>query len=214
MTSYKTNFSLLDSRQYVHSSSILNFIVDLLPAFCKDNMHIDLMNIKFRSEVKRNGSIMIYNECQNSFDLDKLKFEFQFQCGNEKYFAYFFEDNMGNIDNRLNSNYSISGYQLDGFLNGNCRLYFDETIYSNIIQFNKMVHLSTFNERSVNKITNLSMNNIPLFRKSNKFYDVEVCCNNLFYRETGNGFMTLNKIDLTGGGNDISLEISFLIEFD
>jgi len=212
MKSYKTNFFLLDSRDYVHSSSIISTITDILLDFCSADIYIE--NIKFRSEVKRNGFIEIYNKMQSFNNSNESKFQFQFQCNEDRYFAYFFEKSSVDIVHRIYSNYYVMDYELNGFINGNCNLYFDKDIYSNIIQFNKMLHLSTFRKENIKKVTNLLMNNIPIFRKPSKSYDIKVHCENLFHREMEGGVMTLNRIDLMASNLDVSLEISFLVEFD
>jgi hypothetical protein len=210
---FKTSFEFVDNRNYVHSSTILTFIASVLSSMHENEFYL-IKKIKFRSEVNKNGTLVLANSFKDLDGIKDIKFDFDILANDIALYGYFVEDLSHSIINNIQSNYNLKNHKSNNFLGGKSSFEiskFSDSIYADMIQFNKIMHVSSFKDRHVKKISNVLMQNVPIWTNFDKLDFTEISCKNLFIRESIDGIMTLNQINLKEVSRVFTLEISFFL---
>ena len=62
-----SSFNFVNNREYVHSSTIIDFIwKNIKQFFANNHKHLIFMDIKFHQELKKNAKIILFDEYQDN----------------------------------------------------------------------------------------------------------------------------------------------------
>jgi len=192
-----TSFSFLGTRNYVNSTSIIEFVHDNIDIFI-DGISIDYsLNIKMYKEMNVNCRVDIYNS-HHEYINESIICEVNLNSDYDTKFIYFLSNNeviSNSIDDPV---YSVNELSLSNDFSGHYKISshnYNECI-KNIIQSNKGLHISNIKLEKY-RILNMFMKNIPVdFPNYPATSNIKIT--NIGVRETVNdGFSTLNKIIFT-----------------
>jgi hypothetical protein len=191
-----TGFSYLGTRNYVNSTSIIEFVHDNISIFIS-GLSIDyFLDIKMHKEMKVNCRVDVYSS-YHEYNDETVICEVVLKFNNDKRFVYFLSNHKAISQNTVDSTYHTEEIDLYGKFSGRYRIAsssYNEFI-KNIIQSNKVLHLKNIALGKF-KILNIFMKNIPVeLPKYMNMLDIEIT--NIGIRDTADGsFSTLNSINI------------------
>ena len=213
---FKTDFSYKNNRQYVHSSTLLENIHNIVTAEFQSGMDIHSLKIdaSFHKKIVSNGLISFSEEAKNMKRDKATAATFKIYDENSIVFAKFNEDIPKEVKKRTETNYFIEKLSLNGSFDGSCVI--DCSCYpsliENIIEANKHIHLLTLKDQGEGlEVINLYMKNCPVLLSNGIFKkEIELRITNIAARYGNGSVMTLNSLSFPGV--DLKpLEISYIV---
>ena len=191
-----TNFSYLGTRNYINSTSIIEFIHDSMGIFIDDLYADYCLDIKMYKEMNINCRVDVYNSHREYSD-ESVICEVILKSDNNIKFIYFLSNHKAINKNTVDSIYRVEEIGLCSEFSGSYKIAsnnYNECI-KNIIQSNKILHLKDIDFDKF-KILNMFMRNVPVeFPKYMNTLKIEI--KNIGIRDTINGgFSTLNSINI------------------
>jgi len=196
-----TDFSFLGDRNYINSTSIIEFIHNNINVFITVSGFNYSLNIKIYKEVKTNCRVDTYSS-YHEYDKDLVVCEAILSSNNDIKYLYFISNNKQIKKNKLDSKYGVYDLKLNGRFSGSC--YILSSNYTefirNIIQANKILHVKNIGF-SEYKILNIFMKNVPVeLDNYQKSLGIKIDNTNIHELPDGN-ISTLSKISFNE--NDI-----------
>ena len=189
-----TNFSYLGARNYVHSSSIIEFIHGNIGTIVNGLPTDYSLDIKMHKEMNTNCSVEVYSSF-HEYGGDVVICEAVLKSNRDTKFVYFLSNNEFIDQNDINPVYRVEELDLYSKFSGCYRISsnnYNECI-ANIIQSNKEIHLKNIDSKKF-KVLNMFMKNVPV-EFSNYKSSLVIEIKNIGVRDMANGsFSTLNKI--------------------
>jgi hypothetical protein len=191
-----TDFSFLGARDYIHSTSIIEFIHNNINSFISDSPVEYSLDIKMYKEVSTNCKVDIYN-CYHEYIDKTVMCEIILKSNNDKRFVYFLSNHKVIIKKTITPIYHVEEIDLYGKFSGHYRIAsnnYSEFI-KNIIQSNKELHIKNLGLGEF-KIINMFMKNVPVgLLKYINILDIEI--KNIGIREISDGNLsTLSEIHM------------------
>ena len=116
-----SSFNFVNNREYVHSSTIINFIWENVKKFFPSNYkYLIYMDIKFHQELKKNARIILLDQYQDISKIKNLSVECKIYSENSKFYIYMFEDQNNDIIKNIELNYSVTEMIVSGDYSGRC----------------------------------------------------------------------------------------------
>jgi len=200
----KSNFTLLGSRDYVHSTSIIEFIYLNRNNIIGKSNELAWLDIKFYKIITSNCLLEITTKPSDNINEDVL-------CEaiirrNKSFFFVYFRSQPNNEElKKASVTYNVEEIDFFGQYSGDYMIKTDcySSFIINIVESNKRVHLAS-NPNSEVKILNMFMKNVPLFFDLNSQW-TKIKIQNIGFRGSINeNISTLNKLNINGL-KDISL---------
>ncbi len=202
-----TDFSYLGDRDYINSTSLVEFIHDNIDVFIDSAPHIDYsLDIKIHKEVKTNCRVDVYKTNQE-YNKESIICDAILRSNNDIRYVYFVSNDRPVIKNKIDPKYVVEKIELYGEFSGYYRI--SASNYSefirNVIQSNKLLHIDNLDFTKY-KILNMFMKSTPVeLIKYNEKLDIEI--KNIGIRFSSDGSLsTMNKVIFTG----ISLKPMFI----
>lgn len=209
-----SSFNFVNNREYVHSSTIIDFIwKNIKQFFANNHKHLIFMDIKFHQELKKNAKIILFDEYQDISKIKNLSVECKIYSENLKFYIYMFEDQNSCIIKNIELNYSVTEMIVSGKYSGRCIISAENSLLmiSNIIEANKRIHELTHLQKEKLKVINLYMKRFPISMLDSKLTKLKTLISNLSVVDFKGNNTTLNKIELVDC-NNLSFEIAFIIK--
>jgi len=214
----ETNFWFVDSRNYVHSSSIVEEIARHVfqHFYSEESWQSPMVDVFLREEISTNGSFILTEDRNLLREKDLGSCFIKFYDSNKMVFGLFIEDNSSVIISRIRTNYVIEDLDLTGRFSGKC--YIDCTtrpaLVENVIEANKRLHLMSIGDRSSSpRVVNLYMKRFPVSIPQERVLNphrVQMRIENIGMREGDVSISTLCSFSFPEIAQ-ISFEIAFIV---
>ena len=209
-----SSFNFVNNREYVHSSTIINFIWENVKKFFPSNYKcLIYMDIKFHQELKKNARIILLDQYQDISKIKNLSVECKIYSENSKFYIYMFEDQNNDIIKNIELNYSVTEMIVSGDYSGRCIISAENSLImiSNIIEANKRIHELTHLQKEKLKVINLYMKRFPISVLDSRLKKLKTLISNLSVVDFKGNNTTLNRIELVDCDN-LSFEIAFILK--
>jgi len=214
----KSNFEFKGSRNYVHSSTLLEDLNKIVYAhFYQENKwQMPKIDAQFHKEILANG---LFKLSENITDLKSDKnvpAVFKFYDHQKSISAIFIEQSKMEVDRRIETKYSIKDMVANGDFSCTCEINCSslKAYIENVIEANKRLHLITLKDKGSNlKILNLYMKNFPASFPVDKVKDpnrVLLEIKNISARNRNDSIATLNSFSFPAVDMD-PFEIAYVV---
>jgi len=208
------SFNFIDDREYVNSSSIIQYIWLSIEPYLSSHSKQDIfIDIRFHQVLKSNAKFIVFDEYQDFSEVKHIVSEGVVYTENMKLYYCLLEDVGNDVIKNEQFEYCVN-IDHAGNYEGLCTIGIDDanSYISNIIEANKRVHKITQCKNSKLEIINLYMKKLPLLHITKDFEKkATLLIENLGVREHGNDITTLNRIKLPEF-SDLQFDIAFLIK--
>jgi len=212
-----TNLKLLNGRNYIHSSTILNYLSNYF-INSQDYAFEGSLDVFFRKKLNSQCYLTLTEQREEDFP-KKASIEFILKVRDKKIYGYL---SSSDENKKINDHYVVND-ECSNFsffeenFSAECNLSNSIHLYENLIAFIRKAHEFKFSKDfiSIKNIVNLSVTNFPLdlFRK--KKSQLKLKLKNIFSRNIEEKkIATYNEISVVSLNEIIKFEVSFLVEFE
>lgn len=215
MKEFKTDFEFKDSRNYVHSTTMLEDLCRLIYGnfYPESEWEMPKIDAKFHKEVLCNGKFLIAEDISELPCSGATSADFRFHDGNRIIYAAFIEDRGVIVTRRIKTNYQVEDIVLEKDFSGTYRIACADRVAftENVIEANKRMHLLALKDKNkALKVINLYMKKFPAFvpgEAKELFLKIE----NISVRQREGSIATLNSLYFPDV-QSIRFEISYIVE--
>lgn len=209
MIQITTDFPYLGNRNYIHGTSMLNFVLDYMDRQTKDP--VKLKTIKFQNEIHRNGSFY-FSETDDITDLiKKSDCYISFSTGNRTLKAVFIEEGVKVERVVPETSFTIEDLISDNNYGGSCliKAFNRSELVCNIIQANKRMHLACLSE--LQQASDVRFGYMEKWDVPPKdiMLQSRLDIRNLITRKNINDIMTINRVSYSDSSKSTSLILCF-----
>lgn len=206
-----TDFPFIDARDYLHGTSILAAVADLLEA--RGDGPVRLKSIKFRRPMHSNG-VLVLKEGGSALDeLHDAPCTFSATAGERKWRGVFVEDERPITRRVVNGAYELGATTCDGF-GGQCALRASsrEEFIRAFVEANKRFHLGSLGTKCTAQVRFGYLEDWNIVPPSARF-DGVLEARNLIVHHTPQGLRTINRLTfseqgVTGGSFTICFDVA------
>lgn len=209
-----TDFPFMDERRYVHGTTLLSTMLELLEKEARAPVH--LRRIKFQREVHANGRLVFSRDEKMAQHFKEAPCFMICEAGGDAWIGLLYEEQRP-VAKKVLSSYRIEMLKSDGKYGGACRVQAADRadLVRTIVEANKRFHLASL-PQSVSspkvRMGYIEDWNIP---EASAALDSELRVQNLVCKPTPKGVTTLNRLSYQGkAGHDVSLMICFDVVAD
>lgn len=212
---FKTDFEFKDSRNYVHSTTMIEDLCRLIYEnfYPESEWELPKIDAKFHKEVLYNGTFLIAEDTSEPPESGTASADFRFHDGNRSISATFIENNEVSVTRRIETNYNVEDIVLERDFSGTCKIACADRVAftENVIEANKRIHLLTLKDkRKELKVINLYMKKFPVFAPSGDKY-LFLKIENISVRPREGSLATLNLFYLLNV-QPIRFEMAYIVE--
>lgn len=216
MKEFKTDFEFKDSRNYVHSTTMLECLYRLISEnyYNDEKWEMPKVDAKFHKEVFFNGRFWLFYDDPDLSEYSSASANFRFYDKSFSIKAIFIEDRGIDVVRRIKTDYSVEDITMERDYSATCKIGCNNRIAftENIIEANKKVHLQTLNDRGNNlKVINLYMKGAPVYHALQNCDYLLLKIENISARQRGNSVVTLNSLSFPQLHTD-PFEVSYIVE--
>lgn len=215
MKEFKTDLEFKDSRNYVHSTTMLETLCGFIYGniYPEDKWEMPKIDAKFHKEVLCNGKFLIAEDISKLPESGTASADFRFYDATRSIYAAFIEDKGISVTKRIKTNYRIEDIVLEKDFFGTCRIgCADRSAFTeNVIEANKRIHLLTLRDKNkVLKVINLYMKKFPAF-VPNEAKELLLKIENISVRQREGSIATLNSFYFPDV-QSIRFEMAYVVE--
>jgi hypothetical protein len=206
-----TNFSLLGARDYVHSSSIIEYIYNNYDDLAAWPMGEVLLDIKFYNKFSSNCFVIVLDAPIGNISEDIVS-EAVIRNKSDKRFVYFKRDPNSSDLNSIDVRYDVDEIERYGDFSGRYKIKSESytQFIRNLIEANKKIHLQDDKLKGM-PVINVYMRSVPIYLYTNNSW-ADLVIKNIGSRSKKNSVTTLNKIKfLSSTGAEIELDVCFSV---
>lgn len=205
-----TDFPFVDARDYLHGTSILAAVADLVEA--QGDGPVRLKSIKFRRSMHSNGVLVLKDGGSALDEFHDAPCTFSATVGEYKWRGAFVEDERP-ITRRVSGAYELGASTCDAF-GGKCALRASgrEEFIRAFVEANKRFHLGSLGTKSTAQVRFGYLEDWDIVPPSAMF-DGTLEARNLIVHHTPLGLRTINRLTFSGeGATGGSFSICFDVE--
>lgn len=215
MKEFKTDFEFKDSRNYVHSTTMLEEICRIIfeNYYPEESWDMPRIDAKFHKEVLCNGKFLIAEDISELPESGTASADFRFYDAIRSIYAAFVEDKEISVAKRIKTNYKVEDIVLEKDFSGTCRIGCPDraAFTENVIEANKRMHLLTLKDKKeALKVINLYMKKFPAF-VSGEAKNVLLRIENISIRPREGSIATLNSFYFPDV-QSIRFEMAYVVE--
>ena len=215
MKEFKTDFEFKDNRNYVHSTTMIEYLCRLIYGnfYPESEWEMHKIDAKFHKEVLCNGKFLIAEDISELPESGTASADFRFYDGNRSIHAVFIEDKGASVTKRIKTNYRIEDIVLEKVFSGTCRIGCADraAFIENVIEANKRLHLLTLRDKSKTlKVINLYMKKFPAF-VPDEAKELLLKIENISVRQREGSLATLNLLYFPDV-QSIRFEMAYVVE--
>jgi len=215
MKEFKTDFEFKDNRNYVHSTTMIEYLCRLIYGnfYPESEWEMHKIDAKFHKEVLCNGKFLIAEDISELPESDTASADFRFYNATRSIYAAFVEDKGASVTKRIKTNYRVEDIVLENDFSGTCRIGCPDraAFVENVIEANKRMHLLTLKDKNKSlKVINLYMKKFPAF-VPDEAKELLLKIENISVRQREGSLATLNSLYFSNV-QSIRFEIAYVVE--
>ena len=215
MKEFKTDFEFKDNRNYVHSTTMIEYLCRLIYGnfYPESEWEMHKIDAKFHKEVLCNGKFLIAEDISELPESDTASADFRFYNATRSIYAAFVEDKGASVTKRIKTNYRVEDIVLENDFSGTCRIGCPDraAFAENVIEANKRMHLLTLKDKNKSlKVINLSMKKFPAF-VPDEAKELLLKIENISVRQREGSLATLNSLYFPNV-QSIRFEMAYIVE--
>lgn len=215
MREFETDFEFKDSRNYVHSTTMLEDLCGFIYGniYPEDKWGMPKIDAKFHKEVLYNGRFLITEDISELPESNTASADFRFYDATRSIYAAFIEDKGISVRKRIKTNYRIENIVLEKDFSGTCRIGCPDraAFTESVIEANKRIHLLTLGDKNkAPKVINLYMKKFPAFLPC-EAKELLIRIENISVRQREGNLATLNLLYFPDV-QSIRFEIAYVVE--
>lgn len=215
MREFETDFEFKDSRNYVHSTTMLENLCGFIYGniYPEDKWEMPKIDAKFHKEVLCNGRFLITEDISQLPDSETRSADFRFYDATRSIYAAFIEDKGISVTKKIKTNYRIEDIVLEKDFSGTCKIACSDRVAftENVIEANKRMHLLTLRDKNkALKVINLYMKKFPAFVPVG-VRDLLLKIENISVRTSESSLATLNSFYFSDM-QFIRFEMAYIVE--
>jgi len=215
MKEFKTDFEFKDNRNYVHSTTMIEYLCRLIYGnfYPESEWEMHKIDAKFHKEVLCNGKFLIAEDISELPESDTASADFRFYNATRSIYAAFVEDKGASVTKRIKTNYRVEDIVLENDFSGTCRIGCPDraAFVENVIEANKRMHLLTLKDKNKSlKVINLYMKKFPAF-VPDEAKELLLKIENISVRQREGSLATLNSLYFPNV-QSIRFEIAYIVE--
>lgn len=212
MTEVSTDFSFMDERSYVHGTTLLSTMLDLLEKQAKGPVH--LRRIKFQKEIHANGRIVVSKDAALASQFKEAPCFMTCEVGGEPWVELVHETEERPVTGRFKSAYRISELKGDGKYGGVCRVECADRadIIRTLVEANKRMHVESLPKPVASPKVRMGYIEDWKVPSAGATLDSSLAVQNLIARPTPAGVTTLNRLTYADSEGKVSLMICFDVD--
>lgn len=216
MKEFKTNFEFKDNRSYVHSTTLLEELCNLVYEnfYPEQQWEMPKVDAKFNKWILFNGKFQISEEDISPSENIVVSADFRFYDRKHNITAIFIEDKDMSVVRRIKTSYSIGDIVLERDFSGICKIGCKNriTYTENVIEANKRLHLITLKDRGEGlKVINLYLRKFPVYHYIEECDCLLLKIENISVRPRGSSVVTLNSLYFPQLGME-RFEMAYIVE--
>mgnify|MGYP001577885977 CR=1 FL=1 len=213
MTEVSTDFSFMDERNYVHGTTLLTTMLDLLEKEAQGPVH--LRRIKFQKEIHANGRIVVSRDSALASRFKEASCFMTCEVGGVPWVELLRETEERPVKSRFKSVYHIFDLIGDGKFGGTCRVECEDRaeIVRTLVEANKRFHVASLPPgTSSPKVRMGYIEDWKVPAAGAKLASL-LAVRNVIARATPNGVTTLNRLTCRDPEKgDVSLLMCFDVD--
>ena len=215
MKEFKTDFEFKDSRNYVHSTTMIEDLCGFIYGYIdpEDKWEMPKIDAKFHKEVLCNGKFLITENISELPEGGFASADFRFYDATRSTYAAFIEDKEISVTKRIKTNYRVEDIVLEKDYSGTCRIACSDRVAftENVIEANKRMHLLTLKDKNKTlKVINLYMKKFPVFVPSES-KELLLKIENINVRQREGSLATLNSFHFPDM-QFVRFEMAYIVE--
>jgi len=215
MKEFKTDFEFKDNRNYVHSTTMIEYLCRLIYGnfYPESEWEMHKIDAKFHKEVLCNGKFLIAEDISELPESDTASADFRFYNATRSIYAAFVEDKGASVTKRIKTNYRVEDIVLEKDFSGTCRIGCPDraAFVENVIEANKRMHLLTLKDKNKSlKVINLYMKKFPAF-VPDEAKELLLKIENISVRQREGSLATLNSLYFPNV-QSIRFEIAYVVD--
>ena len=215
MREFETDFEFKDTRNYVHSTNMLEDLCGFIYGniYAEDKWEMPKIDAKFHKEVLCNGKFLIAEDISELPESDTASADFRFYNATRSIYAAFVEDKGASVTKRIKTNYRVEDIVLENDFSGTCRIGCPDraAFVENVIEANKRMHLLTLKDKNKSlKVINLYMKKFPAF-VPDEAKELLLKIENISVRQREGSLATLNSLYFSNV-QSIRFEIAYVVD--
>ena len=215
MKEFKTDFEFKDNRNYVHSTTMIEYLCRLIYGnfYPESEWEMHKIDAKFHKEVLCNGKFLIAEDISELPESDTASADFRFYNATRSIYAAFVEDKGASVTKRIKTNYRVEDIVLEKDFSGTCRIGCPDraAFTENVIEANKRMHLLTLKDKNKSlKVINLYMKKFPAF-VPDEAKELLLKIENISVRQREGSLATLNSLYFPNV-QSIRFEMAYIVE--
>jgi len=215
MKEFKTDFEFKDNRNYVHSTTMIEYLCRLIYGnfYPESEWEMHKIDAKFHKEVLCNGKFLIAEDISELPESDTASADFRFYNATRSIYAAFVEDKGASVTKRIKTNYRVEDIVLEKDFSGTCRIGCPDraAFTENVIEANKRMHLLTLKDKNKSlKVINLYMKKFPAF-VPDEAKELLLKIENISVRQREGSLATLNSLYFPNV-QSIRFEIAYVVD--
>jgi len=215
MKEFKTDFEFKDNRNYVHSTTMIEYLCRLIYGnfYPESEWEMHKIDAKFHKEVLCNGKFLIAEDISELPESGTASADFRFYDATRRIYAAFIEAKGISVTKRIKTNYRIEDIVLEKVFSGTCRIGCADraAFIENVIEANKRLHLLTLRDKSKTlKVINLYMKKFPAF-VPDEAKELLLKIENISVRQREGSLATLNLLYFPDV-QSIRFEMAYVVE--
>ena len=215
MKEFKTDFEFKDNRNYVHSTTMIEYLCRLIYGnfYPESEWEMHKIDAKFHKEVLCNGKFLIAEDISELPESDTASADFRFYNATRSIYAAFVEDKGASVTKRIKTNYRVEDIVLENDFSGTCRIGCPDraAFVENVIEANKRMHLLTLKDKNKSlKVINLYMKKFPAF-VPDEAKELLLKIENISVRQREGSLATLNLLYFPDV-QSIRFEMAYVVE--
>ena len=213
MTEVSTDFSFMDERNYVHGTTLLTAMLDLLEKQAPGPIH--LRRIKFQKEIHANGRIIVSRDVALASQFKEVPCFMTCEVGGEPWVELMHEARERPVTARFKSAYQIFDLKGDGKFGGTCRVECEDRVQviRTLVEANKRFHVASLPLGTSSPKVRMGYIEDWKVPEASAGLDSTLTVRNVIAKGTPVGVTTLNRVTYRDSGRgDVSLLICFDVD--
>lgn len=215
MKEFKSDFEFKDSRNYVHSTTMIEGLCRFIYRnfYPENEWETPKIDAKFHKEVLYNGKFLIVEDISELPESGTASADFRFYDATRSIYAAFIEDKGISVTKRIKTNYKVEDIVLEKDFSGTCRIACADRVAftENVIEANKRMHLLTLKDKNkALKVINLYMKKFSAFVPDGT-QELLLKIENISVRQREGSLATLNLL-YSPDVQSIRFEMAYVVE--
>ena len=194
MTEVSTDFSFMDERNYVHGTTLLTAMLDLLEKEAQGPVH--LRRIKFQKEIHTNCQIIVSRDAALASQFKEVPCFMTCEVAGEPWVELLHETKERPVTARFKSAYRISDLNGDDKFGGTCRVECADRaeIIRTLVEANKRLHVASLPSGTSSPKVRMGYIEDWKVPAVGARLDSSLAVQNVIAKETSIGVTTLNRL--------------------